>query len=212
MSEVSFFSAFGDTRRCRMLAAVARVLVDEHTRAVEMQEILEQTGLLHEDFAGEFRDLDDILLELARRVSSWISEPISSDAVHPASREDVLEALMEFGRRYTHANLTILPGLLRVFLTESSRRSGLRKDFYEAGPARISEPLADFLQRSKQFGVGNALDSRLIAEALMGMLREPLYYKLAIHSRYLSRVLSSVERAPDIVRMFAEGCAVGRAR
>ena len=103
-------------------------------------------------------------------------------------------------------------GLYRVGMTEGSRRRSLRQRFYEAGPGALSRALGDYVGGAVAAGVVAIEDCSLAAEQLMGMLREPLYQEIALHSQELVFQESASLAVRAAVDVFLDGCNDGRDR
>ena len=59
-------------------------------------------------------------------------------------------------------------------ITESIRHTGLGKDFYDVGPGRVTQRLADFLRSAQDHGALGAGDPHLLASHLLAALRANL--------------------------------------
>lgn len=194
-------------RRDGILDAVSMVLIEQRGAANEMQAVLEQSGAAFDDVSAEFRDTDEVLLALVERVAEKAGRPLEHGGLgDERGNRDVRAILVEFGIGVHEAYATVLVGATRVFMTESSRRKELRVRFHEAGPGALSAKLRAFIQRAKTNGDLAVDDSALAAENLMGMLREPLYLELALHSQELSSYRDACQAVHAAVDAFMDGC------
>ncbi len=92
-------------------------------------------------------------------------------------------------------------------MTEGARRRSRRHRFYEEGPAALARALSGLLlQRAVAAGVLTIKDCALAAEQLIGMLREPLYQEIALHSQELTFRDDATLALRAAVDVFLEGC------
>jgi hypothetical protein len=82
------------------------------------------------------------------------------------------QRLLEFGQCVTDIYATShLRGLYRIAITESIRHTGLGRGFYEVGPGRLTQRLADFLQIAQAEGALRRVDPHLLASHFLSLLR-----------------------------------------
>ena len=194
-----------------ILDAVAAVLVEQKRAATEMQAVVERSGVALADVDAAFADIDDLLIALVTRVTAGVVQPLGAATRDGAGTiADVRATLLAFGTAVQEANATIMVGLYRVGMTEGSRRRSLRHRFYEEGPAALARALSGFLQRAVDAGVLTVDDCALAAEQLIGMLREPLYQEIALHSQELTFRDDTTLAVRAAVDVFLEGCDDGQ--
>jgi AcrR family transcriptional regulator len=195
----------GRGRRDRILEAVSRVLTEEKRNATEIQAVVEDSALPLEEVIAEFPDLDDLVVAIASRQAARVTEPLRS-AMQSGAFDDVRSELIKFGMGLRAAYSSVLIGFLRVEMTEGSRHKGIRGRFYEEGPAAVTAALCDYLDAAASKGKLAFAHTAYAAESLMGMLREPLYQELTVHSQEFTFYGSAEEAVEQAVDRFLRGC------
>jgi hypothetical protein len=104
-----------------------------------------------------------------------LSESMAAPLVSGSTGSDLRQRLFEFGQCVTDVYASShLRGLYRIAITESIRHTGLGRDFYEVGPGRLKERLADFLQIAQAEGALRRADPHLLASHFLALLRANL--------------------------------------
>lgn len=119
------------------------------------------------------------------------------------------EALLIFGRQFLFR--ITRPDVMRmraILIGESPRFPDLATQFYEQGPQRTLDKLAQFFSRHQQAGAMVKLDPHFLADQFVSALR----------SERLQRLQLGLEPAPDeaeieqwvrqAVSLFLQGCAL----
>jgi AcrR family transcriptional regulator len=196
----------GRGRRDRILEAVSRVLTDEKRNATEIRAVVEDSGVPLSEVVAEFPNPDDLVVAVASQEAARVTKPLRS-AMRSGVFDDVRSTLIEFGAGLHAAYSSVLIGLLRVEMTEGSRHNKqLRRQVYDEGPAAITAALRDYLDAGAKKGKLAVANSAYAAESLMGMLREPLYQELIVHSQGLTFYGSAEEAVQHAVDIFLRGC------
>jgi AcrR family transcriptional regulator len=195
----------GRGRRDRILEAVSRVLTEQKRNAIEMQAVVEDTALPLREVIAEFPDLNDLVVAIASQQAARVAEPLRS-AMQSGSFDDVRSKLIEFGTGLRAAYSSVLIGFLRVAVTEGSRHKEIRRRIYEEGPAAITAALCEYLDAAARKGKLAFANSAYATESLMGMLREPLYQELTLHSQEFTFYGSAEEAVQQAVDIFLRGC------
>ena len=97
-------------------------------------------------------------------------------------------------------------GFYRVAMTEGSRRRPLRHRIFTADSGAVAAALRDFLERMVAAGWFDVGDCGFAAEHLMGLLREPLYQDLTLHSHDLIGDADPSSAVREAVDIFLNGC------
>jgi AcrR family transcriptional regulator len=200
----------GRGRRDRILEVVSRVLTEQKRNATEIQAVVEDSALPLGEVIAEFPDLDDLVVAIASRQAARVTEPLRS-AMQSGAFDDVRSELVEFGTGLRAAYSSVLIGFLRVAMTEGSRHKELRSRVYGEGPAAVTAALCDYLDAAAGKGKLAFAHSAYAAESLMGMLREPLYQELTVHSQELTSYGSAEEAVEQAVDRFLGGCSAQEA-
>jgi AcrR family transcriptional regulator len=195
----------GRGRRDRILEVVSRVLTEQKRNATEMQAVVEDSALPLREVTAEFPDLDDLVVAIASRQAARVTEPLRS-AIQSGAFNDVRSELIEFGTGLRAAYSSVLIGFLRVAMTEGSRHKELRRRIYGEGPAAVTAALCDYLDAAARKGRLAFANNAYAAESLMGMLREPLYQELTVHSQEFTSYGSAEEAVEQAVDRFLGGC------
>jgi len=192
-------------RRDRILEAVSRVLTEQKRNATEIQAVVEDSGLPLEEVMAEFPDLGDLVIAIAAQEAARVTEPLRS-AMQSGGFDDVRSELLEFGTGLHAAFSSVIIGFLRVAMTEESRHKELRRRIYAAGPAAVETALCDYLDAAAKKGKLAFANTAYAAESLIGMLREPLYEELTVHSEEFTFYGSAEEAVQQAVDRFLRGC------
>jgi len=195
----------GRGRRDHILEAVTRVLKEEKRKATEIQAVVEDSALPLEEVIAEFPDLDDLVVAIASQQTARVTEPIRL-AMQSGGFDDVRSELLEFGTGLRAAFSSVIIGFLRVAMTEESRHKELRRRIYGAGPAAVETALCDYLDAAARKGKLAFANTAYAAESLIGMLREPLYEELTVHSQEFTFYGSAEEAVEQAVDGFLWGC------
>ena len=195
----------GRGRRNRILEVVSRVLTEQKRKATEIQAVVEDSALPLRDVIAEFPNLDDLVVAIASEQAARMTEPLRS-ALQAGAFDDVRSQLIEFGTQLRAAYSSVLIGFLRVEMTEGSRRKEIRRRIYEVGPAAVTAALCDYLDAAARKGKLAFANSAYAAESLMGMLREPLYQELTVHSQEFTFYGSAEEAVEQAIDRFLRGC------
>jgi DHA2 family multidrug resistance protein len=195
--------------RTAIMLAAREALADPSDAFESLDRLLDRSGYSEDDVRATFGSMDDLAIALAERNAVVLSQPLLS-GMRPGTLADVRDTLIAFGLGAWKEYATTLVGFVRMMMSEGTRNPPLKKRMYEAGPATVMMTLRKFLQEASERGILSIPDSRLYAEHVMGILREPLYQALM-----LSPATRPEEAAADHVKAslerFVQGCAnVGR--
>lgn len=166
--------------------------------------ILDRTGHCRQDVARAFGSVDCLLVALAKRFADQLGALLTRDGIKDvAAARDIL---IRFGIAVSKEYTASFVGLVRLVIAEGARSKELRDKVYEAGPARVSRELCEFLAAARDAEVLDLPEPALATEQLMGVLREPLYQALLLHP-----IAESVAERSDVITaaidLFLDGCA-----
>jgi hypothetical protein len=141
---------------------------------------------------------------LAKRFADQLGALLTRDGIKDvAAARDIL---IRFGIAVSKEYTASFVGLVRLVIAEGARSKELRDKVYEAGPARVSRELCEFLAAARDADVLDLPEPALATEQLMGVLREPLYQALLLHP-----MAESVADRSDVITaaidLFLDGCA-----
>lgn len=157
--------------RARIMADVATVLNKPNGSTTSIEAAIAEANISPKEIAAEFGGNRELILAMVSDLSDAMSAPLAGGS----KQAEVRQRLLEFGQRVTdiYAN-SHLRTLYRIAITESSRHTGLGRDFYEVGPGRLTQQLAHFLEAAQAEGVLGSAAPRLLASHLLSSLRTNL--------------------------------------
>lgn len=156
--------------RGSIIDALVKALSNASGRMTNIESVIAESGVSAQDIAATFASNRELILEMA----SQLSESMSS-ALGPASTSaDLRQRLIELGQRVTEVYSSYLRGLYRIAITESIRHTGLGRDFYDIGPGRLEQRLADFLQAAQLRNLLDGGNHHLLASHFLAALRANL--------------------------------------
>lgn len=191
-----------DDKRDAILERISEVLIKQNRNVIELEAVLDQSGVRTAELDAAFDDADDLLIALVRRFAKELSEPLRPRSEHDGDEfADLRGRLSEFGAGLENAYASLLIGFFRLAMTEGSRHKAIRGRLFDEGPGAVTAALSSFLERARAADRIRCDDCSLAAEQLMGMFREPLYQEISLHSTELINrdgQSSSVSPALDI--------------
>jgi hypothetical protein len=107
---------------------------------------------------------------------SDLSEALTAPLEDHASDRTLRDVLIEFGNRFANVYFAShLIALYRIALTEATRHSGIGKDFFERGPGRLTNCLAQYLESSaRRFNHLRIRDPKRVADSFLSLLGDNL--------------------------------------
>ena len=159
--------------RATIMEELATVLRDANASTTNIESAIAKTSVSVQEISATFGGRHELLLAMVSELSDSMSAPLGSDSRQPDSTQpDLRQRLLEFGQCVTDIYATShLRGLYRIAITESIRHTGLGRGFYEVGPGRLTQRLADFLQIAQAEGALRRVDPHLLASHFLSLLR-----------------------------------------
>lgn len=186
-----------------MTAKLVTVLGHSTGATTNIESVIAAAGISERQIVMQFGSNRELVLALVSQLSDAMLE-----GLHPAATAaELRQRLLEFGERVSEFYGSYLRGLYRIAITESIRHTGLGRDFYDAGPGRLTQRLAHFLQSAQVEGVLGTGNPHLLASHLLASLRA----NLDIADTFLPAA-SPVANAsvPNVVDLFLGGINEGR--
>jgi hypothetical protein len=153
--------------RAAIMAELAAVLRDSDVPITNIESVVARTSIPMQQISTTFGGTRELLLAMVSELSDSMSAPLALGS----AELDVRQSLLDFGERVTDIYATShLRGLYRIAITESIRHTDLGHDFYEVGPGRLTQRLADFLRAAHVRG-----SPQLLASHFLSLLRTNLY-------------------------------------
>lgn len=154
--------------RVAIMEQLASVLRDADGSTTNIESALARTNVSKEAVTAEFGGSRQLLVAMVAQLSDSMSAPLA-DRPSPS---ELRQRLLAFGQCVMDSYATShLRGLYRIAVTEAIRHTGLGRDFYEVGPGRLSQRLADFLQVAQAEGALRTADPHMLASHFLALLR-----------------------------------------
>ncbi len=170
-----------DDRRTAILEAAAQVFFEQGYAATSIDAIIERIGGSKRNIYSEFGNKEGLFTAL---VSESADAALSALSVDHFGGKDLSEILLEFGRRLLEIYMS--PGLIGVYrsiMSEALRFPELAKAFYQKGPGRASDRLAEVLQEARDRGEIQLDDCHWAADHFVGMFRDNLHLRVVLGLR-----------------------------
>ena len=170
-----------EARRQAILDAARSVFHEAGFDRASMSDICARVGYSKATVYGYFKSKEELLVAIALDAAE--AEFAVARAALAEPDADLAAALVAFGRRYlgsSHAPPAL--AARRLILAEAGR-TGLGKQCYDLGPARVTALLAGLLHEAMEAGRLRVAGSMLAAHQLKALLEaewgEPLLYQAA---------------------------------
>lgn len=192
--------------RATIMAEVATALRNSDG-TTNIESAIRTSSVSMQAIAAEFGSTRELMLAMVAQLSDSMSAPLRTCT----TRRDLRQCLLDFGQRVIETYATSrLRSLYRIAITESIRHTGLGRDFYEAGPQRLTRHLTEFLQGAQAGAAPHVADTQLLASHFLASLRA----NLDIADTYAHRAVTSPVGDETYVRaavdLFLHGIEGGR--
>ena len=168
-------------RRAAILDAAAEVFFEQGYAATSIDAIIERIGGSKRNIYNEFGNKEGLFTAL---VSESADTALAALSVEKFKGRDLAGILLEFGRRLMEIYMSpALIGVYRSIMPEALRFPELAKDFYDKGPGRASDRLAEVLEDAKARGEIHIGDCHAAADHFVGMFRDNLHLKVVLGLR-----------------------------
>jgi hypothetical protein len=157
-----------------IISRVADVLCQERATATNIESVVYKAAVDRDAVIAKFGSMHGLLLEMVSNLSDELIQPLEQQSMDRTMRD----VLIEFGIRLTHTYAAShLIALYRITLSEATRHSGIGRDFFERGPARLTTCLARYLEFSvRRFGKVRLSDARRLADNFLNLLGDTLEF------------------------------------
>lgn len=168
MSAVEYKVARPTDRRCAILQEVSDALRVANGGATSIEAFLAGTSVSEREVNAEFGSMDDLVIAVVEKIVDFMLEPLDECP----TQASFMRQLVEYGRRVTdeYADLR-LKNLYRIAITDATRNTRMKGEFYRRGPHAVHSELARFFRSAQLAGVRLELDSRRLAGHFMAYLR-----------------------------------------
>lgn len=167
-----------DDRRATILEAAAKVFFEQGYAATSIDAIIERVGGSKRNIYSEFGNKEGLFTAL---VSESADAALSALSAEKFTGRDLSEILLEFGRGLLKIYMS--PGLIGVYraiMAEALRFPELARAFYEKGPGRASDRLAEVLDAAQDSGEIQLDDCHWAADHFVGMFRDNLHLRVVL--------------------------------
>lgn len=167
-----------EARRQAILDGATAVFVRHGYAGCSIDKVIERVGGSKRTLYREFGNKEGLFAAIVRDNVRRVLEPLT-----PQSRNDrdLHGTLLAFG--YQLMRLQLAPpilGLYRMVVAEGLRFPQLARIFYEAGPGKASERLAEVLAQHRAAGSIPVADCRRAADHFAGLLRDNLHLRVVL--------------------------------
>ncbi|WP_071000785.1 TetR/AcrR family transcriptional regulator [Methylobacterium sp. C1] len=170
-----------DGRRAAMLDAAAAVFFDQGYAATSIDAIIERVGGSKRNIYNEFGSKEGLFTALVSENADAILAALPAERSSDSSLDDLLH---EFGRQLMTVYMSpALLGTYRAVMAEASRFPALARSFYEKGPGRAADRLAEVLADAGERGEIGLDDFATAANHFVGMLRDNLHLQVVLGMR-----------------------------
>lgn len=198
-----------DDRRTVILEAAGQVFFEQGYAATSIDAIIERIGGSKRSIYSEFGNKEGLFTTL---VSESADAALSALSVEQFGGKDLSEILLEFGRRLLEIYMS--PGLIGVYrsiMSEALRFPELAKAFYEKGPGRASNRLAEVLEEARDRGEIQLDDCHAAADHFVGMFRDNLHLRVVLGLRPPPSPAEAEAAVTFAIGIFLHGiCSVDR--
>ncbi|MBP1887982.1 TetR/AcrR family transcriptional regulator [Sinorhizobium mexicanum] len=195
----------GAELRTAILEAASEIFLEEGYQGASIEAVIGKVGGSKRAIYSHFGGKKELFLALVAEASSKVIGGTSPENVEG---KDIRDTLRTFGLQVTRVLMapTTL-GLYRAVIAEGARQPDVAQEFFENGPGRVSESLAQVLERFQARGAISIKDSARAAERFVGMLRDDLYLRVVLGLRAPLDETEMVESVEQAVAIFMHGIA-----
>ena len=193
--------------RATIMAELATVLRDADASATNIESAIARTSIPEQEISARFGSKRELLLAMVSQLSDSMSAPLAIGS----TKRDLRQRLLEFGQGVTDIYASShLRALYRIAITESIRHTGLGRDFYEVGPGRLEQRLADVLRVAQAEGELRCADPQLAASHFLSLLRANLDVADTFSHEQRTRPVADGAYVRNAVDLFCRGIGGGR--
>jgi AcrR family transcriptional regulator len=167
-------------RRTQILDAAARAFFEHGYAATSIDTIIEDVRGSKRSIYKEFGSKEGLFTALVSTIADSALSTLSEEKFEG----DLEGTLRKFGRKLAHIYLSpSLIGVYRVVVAEGRRFPSLARAFYDKGPQRAVERLAEVLFEASRPGGPSRTACTKSADIFVGMLRGNLHLQAVLALR-----------------------------
>ncbi|QPK64751.1 TetR/AcrR family transcriptional regulator [Methylomonas sp. LL1] len=190
--------------RDRLLDAALRLFLEHGYGNLSMETIARDARVSLRTIYSQFGGKAGLFGALIRRCSDqFISGLVDDDT-------NLEDALIQFGRQFLYR--ITRPDVVRmraILIGESPRFPDLATQFYEQGPRRTLDHLAQFFARHRQAGRLVDIDPAFLADQFIGALRGERLQRLQLGLEPTPGEADINVWVVQVTRLFLRGCIAG---
>lgn len=162
-------------KRAAILAAATRLFLEHGYGAVSMDAIAQEAGVSKQTIYSHFGAKDTLFGAIIHEKCGQLLGPLQAP---DARNDDPAAALNGIAQQFLELVLDAQNmAHFRTIIAESSRFPELAKAFYDAGPRRAADSLADYLAAMDRGGTLRVDDPAAAARQFFAMMRGDLYMR-----------------------------------
>jgi len=186
--------------RDRLLDAVRQLFLEHGYGNLSMETIARDAHVSLRTIYNQFGGKAGLFGALIRRCSDQWLHTLSQDA-------PLEDALGQFARQFLYQ--TTRPETLRVraiLIGESPRFPDLATQFYEQGPRRTLDYLADFFKYHQQVGRIADINPHFLADQYISALRGERFQRIQLGLEASPDALEIEDWVQQVTQLFLQGC------
>lgn len=165
-------------KRAAILDAAAQVFFEQGYAATSIDAIIQRLGGSKRTIYDEFGSKDGLFTALVSDRADTALAALSADGFEGRSLERIL---LEFGQRLLAIYMSpAIIGVYRSIMPEASRFPDLARAFYEKGPGRASDRLAEVLEAARDRGEIHVENCHAAADYFVGLFRDNRHLRVVL--------------------------------
>lgn len=161
-----------------IIAAAGDLFMDKGFDGTSMDGVAKRAGVSKQTVYSHFSSKEQLFAESVHAtIANYFPEKILAALDTHTVRDDLLLVCQNL--------MTLLMsdralGMFRLLVASGARSSHLGKIFWDAGPAHLQKHLIDLFESWIEEGALEMDDPELASEQFLALMREPLFFKMAI--------------------------------
>lgn len=192
-----------DERRSALLRAAAEIFFEQGYADTSLDALIQRAGGSKRSIYTEFGSKEGLFITLVSEQAGLI---LSSLEHIEDSDISLRETLLNFARNLMRALMSpTVIGVGWAIIADGIRFPEIAEKYYEYGPGRSAERLAEVLESARQKGEITIKDCSLAANQFMGMLRDNTYLQILLRLRPPLTEAEQENYIHSVVDIFLEG-------
>lgn len=171
MTPVSSRVVRSGSARQRIRSAAIELFLRKGYEGVSVDEIARSSGVSKPTIYSHFEGKEELFVSLLEEACEQLLSPL----VAPGDERPLREILQEQAHAYADAVLRPeVVAMHRLLVAEAERFPQLSQRYFQAGPKRAHQGLADFFRRQIAHGAMREVDPDIAASQFAGMVLTPM--------------------------------------